>query len=345
MNRAFSISTQFRIAALLFLSGIWGQSAIAQGIHFSQYYNTPMLANPANTGLMADRDYRLGVNYRTQWGAVPVPFNTFSAYGDLQVFRGQNESNWLGLGGAVFTDKGGDGNLSMNRFDAFAAYHIVLNEYHMISFGASVASVQRSVDFTKLTFDAQWDGFDFDTKMPNSEMGTMSKASYMDIGAGINYAYFPSEFLYLKIGAGIAHINQPRETFMNQGNTVGMRPTVNVDGIVKVGNGLIINPSVYFTTQKGAAELMYGALFIGNMSAEMPDTRLLLGLYHRWNDAVVGAFGMEWRDLRIMGSYDYTVSGLGQYISHNGAMEVGLSWTGIYKDKGTNVRAYQCPRF
>ena len=56
------------------------QQAYAQGMHFSQYYNAPLLINPANTALMSDHDYRMGANYRSQWTKVPVPYKTFSAY-------------------------------------------------------------------------------------------------------------------------------------------------------------------------------------------------------------------------------------------------------------------------
>ena len=34
----------------------------AQDLHFSQYFNTPMLVNPANTGFNPDYDYRVGAN-------------------------------------------------------------------------------------------------------------------------------------------------------------------------------------------------------------------------------------------------------------------------------------------
>ena len=95
------------------------QIAFAQGIHFSQYYNAPMLENPANTALMSDYDYRAGVNYRNQWAAVPVPYNTASAFVDLQAFRKEEGHGWLGIGGAVFSDRAGDGNLALTRFEGF----------------------------------------------------------------------------------------------------------------------------------------------------------------------------------------------------------------------------------
>jgi type IX secretion system PorP/SprF family membrane protein len=334
------------LSASLLLSLAVG-NATAQGIHFSQYYNAPMLTSPANTGLMSEHDYRLGANYRTQWGAVPVPYKTLSAYGDLQVFRAKNETNWLGLGAAVFTDKAGDGDLSLNRYEAFLAYHIQLGEYQMISFGASVASVQRTVDFNKFTWDAQWDGYAFDHNMPSNERNTVSKTSYTDLTAGLNYAIYPNEFVYIKIGAGAAHINQPKETFFGNANTVGIRPTGNADVLARVGRRLIINPSVLYTTQKSASELMYGCLFIINVGGDAATaSNIVAGAYHRWNDAIVTAIGYEWSGLRIMASYDYTISNLGQYINHNGAAELGLVWQGKYRDAGAERRrAYGCPRF
>lgn len=320
---------------------------LAQGIHFSQYYNTPMLISPANAGLMSDKDYRIGASYRTQWGAVPVPFNSFALAADLQVFPNRNHTNWLGLGIAALSDKSGDGNLSMGRYEGFVAYHIQLGEKQMLSIGASVASVQRSIDFSKLSFDAQWDGSDFNTTRSNNEKGLVAKASYTDINAGINYAAFPSEALYIRFGLAMAHVNQPKESFLNESNLVGLRPIANIDVLVRVTSYATVNPSVYYTMQKGAWELMYGSLILVNpIITDESSGRLILGGYHRLNDAIVIAFGFEKNKIRIMGSYDYTISNLGQYINHNGALELGLRWTGLFRNEAAERRrAYQCPRF
>ena len=42
-------------------------SAAGQDLHFSQWFNAPLITNPANTGFIPDADYRLGANYRDQW--------------------------------------------------------------------------------------------------------------------------------------------------------------------------------------------------------------------------------------------------------------------------------------
>ncbi len=330
-------------AALMFA----GAGSRAQGLHFSQFYNSPMLTSPANTGLMSDNDYRVGMNYRSQWAALPSPFRSFSMYGDMQVFRRRNGSNWLGLGAAMFTDKTGDGNLSLNRWEAFAAYHLQLGEYSMISVGASAASVTRSVDFSKLTFDAQWDGYVFNSTLSNGETGYLSKAKYADLSAGLNFAVFPSEMVYLKIGAAVAHINQPKESFYSQENILGMRPTGYIDLLARVGGRVVINPAVYYTRQKDASELLAGTLVTILLGNDATDGNLIVGAYDRWNDAVIMTFGYEWHGLRAMVSYDYTTSSLGPYVNRKGALEFGLRFQSNYADNSRRNlrRAYTCPRF
>ncbi|MFN7275608.1 MAG: type IX secretion system membrane protein PorP/SprF, partial [Bacteroidota bacterium] len=64
----------FTLLSILSSSRSWGQD-----IHFSQYYNAPLLVNPANTGFNPDFDYRVGVNYRSQWANIGSPYKTMSA--------------------------------------------------------------------------------------------------------------------------------------------------------------------------------------------------------------------------------------------------------------------------
>src|SRR5689334_3645512 len=92
---------KIKIVALIFGCGLWLGSS-AQDLHFSQFFNSPLTTNPANTGFIPDGDYRLGINYRNQWSAImTVPYKTMSAFGDVQVMRNKFETGWLGLGGVI----------------------------------------------------------------------------------------------------------------------------------------------------------------------------------------------------------------------------------------------------
>ena len=98
------------------LASTWMSSLVhAQDLHFSQYYNAPMLLNPANTGLLQDKDWRAGLQYRNQGGTIPVPYNTFSAFADFGLLRNKWETSWLGAGLAVWRDVAGNGNLALTK--------------------------------------------------------------------------------------------------------------------------------------------------------------------------------------------------------------------------------------
>nr|MBU9935984.1 type IX secretion system membrane protein PorP/SprF [Ferruginibacter sp.] len=96
----------FNIVLLLGL----GLCLRAQDLHFSQFFNTPLTTNPANTGFIPDADYRVGAHYRNQWSSVmSTPYKTISAFADLQLMRDRLENGWLGLGAVILNDQAGTG--------------------------------------------------------------------------------------------------------------------------------------------------------------------------------------------------------------------------------------------
>src|SRR5258705_7917997 len=108
---------RIRIVLLVFFIQVAGSNILnAQDLHFSQWFNSPLVTNPANTGFIPDADYRLGANYRNQWSSVmSVPYKTISAFADAQVFRDRLENGWLGLGGMILNDKAGSGSLTSTK--------------------------------------------------------------------------------------------------------------------------------------------------------------------------------------------------------------------------------------
>ena len=77
----------------------------SQDLHFSQFMNSPLLTNPANTGFMPEGDYRIGINYRNQWSAImQVPYKTMSVFGDMQIMKANKDQGWMGIGGVILHD-------------------------------------------------------------------------------------------------------------------------------------------------------------------------------------------------------------------------------------------------
>ncbi len=135
----------------IFFSAGWFQST-AQDLRFSQFFNTPLSTNPANTGFLPSSDYRLGAHYREQWASIPVPYTTMSVYGDFQVLRNLISTGWFGVGGLIFQDMAGSGTLRSTKTYASVAYHQMLGNVSLLSAGFNMGFVGKRVNTANLRF-------------------------------------------------------------------------------------------------------------------------------------------------------------------------------------------------
>jgi len=163
--------------------------AFAQDLHFSQFMNSPLLTNPANTGFIPAADYRLGMNYRNQWSAImTVPYKTMSAFGDVQVFRNRIETGWMGLGGVILHDVAGSGNLTSTRVYGSVAYHQMINAGSLLSAGFNIGWANKQINVTNLKFPDQYDGKFFDNHLPTGVALSENNINYLDLQAGLGRA-------------------------------------------------------------------------------------------------------------------------------------------------------------
>jgi len=133
-----------------------GQFCIGQDLHFSQWFNSPLTTNPANTGFIPDADYRIGANYRSQWVSVMnAPYKTMSIWGDAQVLRDRIENGWLGVGGVILRDVAGSGNLTSTKIYGSLAYHQQIGLGSLVTAGFNVGWSNKRVDPTQLKFPDQ----------------------------------------------------------------------------------------------------------------------------------------------------------------------------------------------
>lgn len=331
----------------LFLCCITSMSA--QDLHFSQFFNNPLLANPANTGFIPDADYRLGASYRNQYSNImSVPYNTISVYGDAQVFRDKIETGWMGLGGVVLRDVAGSGSLTSTKVYASVAYHQMLGLGSLLTAGFNVGWANKRIDQSKLTFPDQFDGNFFDASLPTQVQIVNDNINYFDMQAGLNYAYFPTENTFINAGYSIHHINQPKETFFaddgNGINRVAMRHIAFLNGIFKVDPNVIINPNIYYTNQASSSELVFGLNGAYNLS-DHGEKQLIAGLYYRYGDAFIPMIGLEINNIRFTFSYDVTTSSLRNFNHSLGAAEFNVLKKGFYNEYFGDRQQTLCPVF
>ncbi|MFN5646508.1 MAG: PorP/SprF family type IX secretion system membrane protein [Sphingobacteriales bacterium] len=320
----------------------------AQDLHFSQFFNSPLTTNPANTGFLPESDYRIGGHYRSQWTSVPVPFKTMSIYGDAQVFRDRFETGWVGLGGMILSDVAGSGNLRSTKVYASAAYHQMLGNTGLLSVGFNVGAANKRVDFSKFTFDSQWNGKFFETGLPSGENFNTNNITYFDMQIGLNYAWFPTDDLYVHTGVSVHHVNKPKESFFTStpayNNRLQPRYIAFIDAIMKLNDQWIISPGAYFSMQTRASEFSLGMHANYNISGD-GEQQLIGGLYYRAGDAFIPMIGYQWKQFRFMFSYDATTSALRNYNSGFGATEFFLGYQGFYNEYNGDIRQSLCPNF
>jgi type IX secretion system PorP/SprF family membrane protein len=322
---------------------------------FSQWFNAPLLTNPANTGFIPDADYRVGANYRNQYAlTLSMPFQTFGIWGDAQLFREKISSGWIGAGGMILKDVAGSGgSLSSTRVYGSLAYHQMIGFSHLLSFGVSAGWANKRINASQLIFPVDFKGFlannnkyDFASSytIPNNNI------NYVDVQAGLNYAFFPSNTVYINSGLSAWYLNRPRESFYPD-DVPGYNPRIAprysffTNASVKMNNEVILNPMTYFSIQNKAKEFLIGANLQYNLSGN-GEKQLYGGLYARPGDAIIPMIGFELNFLRIQFTYDITTNGFGNFNNFStGSYEFSLMRPGFYNLYKGNRRQTLCPSF
>lgn len=326
------------------------KGAQAQDLHFSQWQNGPLITNPANTGFIPEADYRIGMQYRNQWSSVlNNPYKTMSLWGDAQLFRDQLESGWLGLGGVILRDEAGSGKLSSTKVYGSIAYHQMLGKAHLLSIGFNTGIANKSVNVSALTFPDQFNGHFFDNTLPTNAILDRSNVFYLDMQAGLNYAFFPTENTYINGGISVWHLNRPRESFFTSDpidfdSRLQRRYSAFLNALFKVSESVIINPMGYYSQQAGASELVAGLHAQIDLQAD-GETQLLLGASYRMGDAVIPSIGFNFKQITLSLSYDATMSSLKQFNNLRGGYEMSLIKQGYYEEYNRMRRQSLCPRF
>lgn len=322
--------------------------AFGQDLHFSQFFNSPLTTNPANTGFIPDGDYRLGVNFRDQWSSImSMPYKTMSAFGDVQLMKNRLENGWLGVGAVILRDVAGSGNLTSTKMYGSVAYHQLLGYSSLLSLGFNIGYANKQINVSNLKFPDQFDGKFFDNKLPTAVSLSRNNIGYFDLQTGMNYAYFPTPSIYINTGFSVQHINRPHESFFDSepsgvDNRVPMRYIGFLNGSFKLNDQVILNPNIYYTRQATVSELVGGLNAHYNLSGD-GEYLLIAGAYYRHKEAVIPMIGLGYKDYTFSFTYDVTISSLRNYNASRGAFEFSLIKQGVITPGGKRITP--CPTF
>ena len=335
---------------LLMTLGVSGQD-----LHFSQIMNAPMTLNPPFTGLF-NGDIRASAIFRSQWGTVSVPYNTYGAHVDASLFRAALRPNLLGVGLQLLNDKAGDSEFRHSQALLSGAYGISLNGFsnHYLSIGAQLGYGNQAINFSKLTFDNQFDGTGFDQNISNFESLDRTSFSYLDANAGINWLYAHSSMASIYAGYALYHIGQPEMSFFNQNRTERLyRKHIGYLGGEFYLNAFVsVVPSLYYTSQGPNVESTLGGLvkykFVHeDLSGLDGPIAGSLGVLYRSLDAPIAIGRLDYGGWAFSASFDINTSKLVPASRSYGAVEVAVLYKVLLWDESDRSRdaPFVCPYF
>lgn len=304
-----------------------GGALMAQDVHFTQFYSTPIFVNPAFAGTR-EHSRAAGIA-RQQWSATNANYLTTAVSYD----RNLDHYN-SGVGILISVDRAGSAGLNNSLFGLIYSYKIKpKSQKWTIQTGLNFSFGTVSLNTSKLILGDQ---LSLDGNIsPTNDLNAFARRGYFDFSSGA--------LMYGKgywFGISGKHLNKPNQSLLDNSSEVPI--LVSLHGGLNINlvrdfrnkNEIYILPAFQYKTQGKydqldlGAYLMYNKLMGGLWYRGLPIKRYALGFPN--SDAVALMLGYKIDDqLRFGYSYDITVSNLAS--NSAGAHEISMSYEFSYK--------------
>jgi type IX secretion system PorP/SprF family membrane protein len=303
---------------LLFSLNFW-----AQDIHFSQFWEPSAFSNPTHIGNF-DGNLKLSGQYRNQWSQFNTPLT--SMFGDATLKLNSDNHYWA-FSMSFLRDQLSYLSYHQLRFSGSVSYQQRFSKQLLGGIGFQVGTRMTNIDYSRLTFDRQWD--------PNTGQFVQSNPSFENFNDRAIYTPF------VTLGASIniqkkklLHTFDIATMYIAQNKSsdfVFYQPfkiTTNYHLYYKYKPSITIMPKIGLITTASANSINSGMLVKFNLTE---DKDVYGGLLYRWGisrngDAIIPVVGARIKKLRIGVSYDFVASGLSQE-GLKSAYELSISYT------------------
>ena len=326
-----------RIIYLVGLSFIILTDSFGQDPTFSQFYANALYLSPSFAG--ATNEYRLAVNYRDQWPAVPGVFNTYSISFDKAMPNFNS-----GIGVLATYDVAGSGNLSTTNIGLLYSYDFNINKEWHIRPGVEFKFYYLGLDIGKLVFNSQITG-----------SGTSPSVTPppFDNVADIDFA--TSALVYNSrtwAGFTLDHLLTPKMSFY--GNDATLPVKFNFYGGTQILKQTRLRQKTQEILSVAVNFQKQGKFYQSDLGLYFYKDPIIFGIWYRGiplvtsqvGDAIIGLIGIKTKQLHIGYSYDFTISNL--IGSTGGAHEISLVYEFNNLSLGQlkkRIRAIPCPEF
>jgi type IX secretion system PorP/SprF family membrane protein len=323
---------------------VYINTAGAQDIHFSQFFEAPLLRNPSLAGIYTG-DVRVQAVYRDQWRSVTNAYKTGSLNGEYKMPVGRGD-DFLTLGLQMLYDQAGTVAFTSTHVLPALNYHksISADVNRYLSLGVMGGMVQRRLDRSKMTTNSQYEG------QGDGETFINSQFTYFDgaVGMSFNTQLNENEDNNLFVGLAYHHFNRPAASFYRDPTIELSRKWVASAGVkFSVTEASYLTLQADHTTQENFKETVAGALYgikLGD-DLEKPLYTVHGGAFLRWNDAVIPVMKVDYHPFSFSLSYDVNISKLKTSSMGRGGFEFGVSYIGFLDRETSSIQALHCPRF
>jgi type IX secretion system PorP/SprF family membrane protein len=324
-------------------------NSFSQDIHFSQFFETPLLRNPALAGIF-NGDFRMQGVYRTQWNSVTVPYQTASLNAEYKLPVGRS-NDFLTLGGEVLYDKAGSVALTTTHLLPVLNYHKSLNDQRnmYLSIGFMGGLVQRRLDPSKITTNNQYSGTGYDPGLSNGENFSNYGYTYFDASTGLSFNTQIGNNIdnNIFLGAAYHHFNKSAKISFFGNDTIEMNPK----WVFSAGVRMSVTDYSYITfhgdySRQGPNTEIIGGVIYSHKLDDPSDPKYILhaGAFLRWKDALVPVVKLEYKPFSVALSYDVNVSPLKTASYGRGGMEMSISYQ-AFINRNSSRNDVLCPRF
>ena len=320
-------------------------TASSQDIHFSQFFEAPLLRNPSLAGIFTG-DIRVQGVYRDQWNSVTNAYKTGSLNAEYKMPVGKG-SDFMTMGIEMLYDQAGTIGWTSTHILPALNYHKSLsndrNRYLSMGFMGGV--VQRRFDRSKMTTNSQYNG------SGDGETFTQAKYTYLDGSAGMSYSsnFDGDENDNFFLGVAYHHFNRPSNSFYRNANI-----ELNPKWVFSAGVKFVVTDNAFMTLQADHSiqgtfqETVAGAMYgvqLGE-SSDRPKYTVQAGAFLRWNDAMIPVIKLDYSPFSVAVSYDANISKLKPSSYGRGGFELSVSYIGfVSRLEKSTINSFLCPRF
>lgn len=303
----------------------------AQDIHLSHIHASPLLLNPAMTGLF-NGDLRFMADYRSQWQSVTKGYTTVYGAADMKMVLLPG-NNALGGGLQFYSDQAGDLNFRTNsaNFSLSGLRSLNGSADHYLSVGLQAGIISHSVNYANIVaFDPE----------PGVLNGAPDQFAYLDVSAGLAWFYAFDKRNSMYLGTSLFHVNNPHVSFFERNNfesteNLYRRFVAHGGGDFKAGEHSRIMPSFIFLNQGPHQEISVGSFW--NYQRKKGQVKrdgisVYFGAWYRFyskqqlggSDALITAFRIDANRTFFTFTFDVNLSKLAQASNGRGGPEVSI---------------------